>query len=107
MEELHTAALMMARNKMPGKVGIPIEFYLALWDKIDPILLEVLQMGLEKGELHPLLTIRIIVLLAKRGDPLLVGNKRGLTLLNYALKILTKLYQIRLSSVLQNFMTEQ
>lgn len=69
-------------------------------------MLEVLKKGLVEGILQPKLILGIIVLLAKRGDQLLVGNKRGLTLLNCALKILTKLYQLRLTNVLQPFITE-
>lgn len=43
-------------------------FYLALWDNIGPILLEFLQEGLYRCELHPQLTIGIIILLIKRGE---------------------------------------
>lgn len=52
------------------------------------------------------MTSGIFVLLAKKGDPLLIGNKRGLTLLNCVLKLLTKLFQLRLSGVLQDFISE-
>lgn len=38
---------------------------------------------------------------------MLLSNKRGLTLLNCVLKILTKLYQIRLTLVLQDFISEE
>lgn len=54
---------------------------------------------------HPSSHERLLILL-KKGDQLLIGNKRGLTLLNCALKILTKLYQLRLSIVLQVFIIE-
>lgn len=92
---------------MLGRGGILVEFFLVLWDQIRPILLKLLQEGLKSGILHPQLTHGIIVLLAKDGDPLLMGNKRGLTLLNCVLKILSKLYQIHLSIVLQGFISEQ
>lgn len=82
----------MAKNKVPGKDGITIEFYLDLWEDIGPILLEVLRDGLDKGELDPNLTIGVIILMVEKGDQLLVGNKHGLTLLNTALKILTKIF---------------
>lgn len=62
--------------------------------------------GLAQGTLQPDLTIGIIILLAKHGDQLLVGNKRGLTLLNCALKILTKFYQLHLIVVLHDFITK-
>lgn len=47
------------------------------------------------------------MLLVEDGDELLMNNKRGLTLLNCALKIFSKLYQIRFSIVLQGFISEQ
>lgn len=72
----------LAKTKAPSKDGIPIEFYLNIWDSIGPFLLMLLLM------LHPHLTEGIIVLLNKRGDPLFLDNKRGPTLLNCALKIL-------------------
>lgn len=90
--ELHYATDQLARNKMLGWDGLPMEFYLSLWDDIGPVLLEVLRAGLKVGRLHPQITHGVLVLLAKKGDPLMVSNKQDLTLLNYALKILTKLY---------------
>lgn len=107
LEELHEAAKLLAKNKVPGRDGVPVEFFLTLWDQIGPVLLKLLQDGLKSGILHPQLTHGIIVLLAKDGDQLLMGNKRGLTFLNCALKVLAKLYQIRLSSILQGFISEQ
>lgn len=68
--------------------------------------MEVLLDGLAKGALCPKLTIGVIILLIKRGDQLLVENRRGLTLLNRALKILSKKIQLRLSQVLHGFITE-
>lgn len=43
LEELHYVADQLAREKVPGRDGVPIEFYLQLWDEIRPILLEVLR----------------------------------------------------------------
>lgn len=101
LEQMCVVAHAMAKNKVSGRDGIPIEFYLALWVDIGPILLEVLREGLTRVSMHPKLMIRIIILLMKKGDQLLVANKRGLTLLNIVLKILTKLFQLHLSRVLQ------
>lgn len=99
LEELHELTSYMAKNKVPGKDGVPVKFFLALWDEISPILLEVLLDGLVVGSLNPKLTMGLFILLPKKGDQLLVGNKRGLTLLNCALKIY-------LSKVLQGFILE-
>lgn len=107
LEELHYATDQLAYNKRPGSDELLVEFYLSIWDDIGPILLEVLRVGLKARRLHPQITHGMLVLLAKKGDPLMVSNKRGLTLLNYALKILTKLYQLRLTGILQSFVMEQ
>lgn len=79
LEELHYVADQLARNKMPRWDGLLVEFYLFVWDDIGPILLEVLKAGLKSGRLHPRITHGMLVLLAKKGDPLMIGNKRGLT----------------------------
>lgn len=107
LEELHCVAEQLSRNKMPGRDGLPVEFYLPLWKDIGPVILEVLRKGIWAGKLLPQHTHGILVLFAKKGDPLMVCNKRGITLLNCALKILTKLYQLRLSGILQHFIIEQ
>lgn len=70
-----------------------------------PLLLSLLKKGIVDGTLAPKLTEGMIILLEKKGDQLLIGNKRGLTLLNCALKIFTKLYQLRLSPILQTFIS--
>lgn len=53
-----------------------------------------------------MLTFGLFILLPKKGDQMFLGNKHGLTLLNCALKILTKIYQLRLSKVMQGFIIE-
>lgn len=35
LEELFHAASMMEKNKISGKDGLPIEFFLAFWEKMD------------------------------------------------------------------------
>lgn len=93
LEELGDATTKLAKGKVPGRDGIPVEFYLVVWDHIGPILLEVLiREGLLCGSLHPHITKGIIILLKKKWDQLLLHNKRGLMLLNCVLKFLTKLY---------------
>lgn len=65
-----------------------------------------LQAGISSGALHPDIALRLIVLLHKKGD-LKLTNKRGLTLLNSAYKILTKLFQLRMVSVMVAFISTQ
>lgn len=47
------------------------------------------------------------MLLPKKGDQLFITNKRGLTLLICYLKILTKLFQLRISKIFQDYISEQ
>lgn len=63
LHELQEATKQLAKNKMPGKDGVPMEFFLATWEHGGPILLEVLKRGLADGSLHPQLIEEIIALL--------------------------------------------
>lgn len=92
LEELIAAMARLAKGKMHDRDSIPMEFYTAVWDHIGPMLLEVICDGLRCGNFHPNITHGITMLLKKNGDQLFLDNKRGLTLLNYVLKILIKLY---------------
>lgn len=44
---------LLAKKKVFGKDGLPIEFFLALWKEISPVLLMMLEDGIAKGVLHP------------------------------------------------------
>lgn len=107
MEELHFVIECFEKNKVLGKEVIPMEFDLALWDQIGPLLLEVLWDGIQIGYMDPQLTIGIITRLENNSDQLFLSNKRGSTLLNCVLKILPKLFQLRLTIVLQDFIIEE
>lgn len=67
----------------------------------------MIRKGLVEGILHPKRMEGLIVLLPKKDDQTMIGNKHGITMLNCALKILMKLFQLRLTKVLQNFIFEQ
>lgn len=43
LKELFFAATQLGKNKVPGMDGLPIEFYISLWDGIRPVLLENLR----------------------------------------------------------------
>lgn len=98
LQELLEATKHLAKSKMLVKDSTPIEFFLVVWEDIGPLLLAVLQ-GLRDGSLHP----QLIVLLPKQGGQLFITNKRGLTLLNCGLKSLTKLFQLRISRIFQEY----
>lgn len=107
LEELHSAALQMARNKVAGPDRIPVEFILTIWQQLGPLIHRIFTQGIEAGEFHPWLVAGLIILLAKKGDQRYLGNKRPLTLLNVIFKICSKAYQLRLTPILQDFINEQ
>lgn len=63
--------------------------------------------GIVVGHLHPDITLGLIILLHKKGDVKFLSNKRGLTLLNKTYQILTKIFQLCLVLVLQDFISTQ
>lgn len=105
-QELHDAAKALAKNKVPGPDGIPVEFFLHNWELAGPVLLLALQDGIRDGFFDPELTKGFIVLLCKKGDQRYLGNKRPLTLLNVAYKIGAKAFQLRLAHILSRFITQ-
>ncbi|KAL3702291.1 hypothetical protein R1sor_020313 [Riccia sorocarpa] len=104
-QELLVAAKLLGRNKCPGPDGIPLEFFLCLWDTICPLLLQATTQGFQQGILLPFFNKGTITLLHKDGDAALLKNKRPITLLNAVYKIWAKALQMRLAPVLQRLIT--
>lgn len=52
VEELHRAASLLAKDKVPGPDGIPVDFFLNFWELVSPLLMRAIQTGLVKGQLH-------------------------------------------------------
>ncbi|KAL3689767.1 hypothetical protein R1sor_016076 [Riccia sorocarpa] len=100
-QELHDAAKLLGKNKCPGPDGVPLEFFLYLWDTISPLLLQATTHGLQQGNLIPFFNKGTITLLHKEGDQAVLKNKRPITLLNVVYKIWAKVLQMRLAPVLQ------
>lgn len=101
LEELERAARSMQFNKSPGLDGIPPEFYLLFWEKLGPLLLDMITAAIEKGAFpRDVNTAPISLLLKKDKDPTDCASYRPLSLLNADLKIYAKL----LAQHLQKFM---
>ncbi|CAM6127766.1 unnamed protein product [Calypogeia fissa] len=94
VEELFTAASSLAHNWTPGPDGTPVEFLLALWPLLGPLITAILQEAIAFGSLHEVITRGTIILLHKRGLLEILSNKRTLTMLNTIYNIFTKLYQL-------------
>lgn len=97
----------MKKLKCPGPDGVPVEFYQTLWPSVGPLLLKLLNKGLEKEEFSTEFTLGQIVLLPKKNDQRQLSNKRPITLLNVAYKIGAKAFQRRLTPILQRIISPQ
>ncbi|KAL3684931.1 hypothetical protein R1sor_002953 [Riccia sorocarpa] len=105
VDEVHTAAKLLGRNKCPGPDGVPLEFFLIYWETIAPLIFKATADGLQQGTLVPFFNRGIIALLSKDGDATLLKNKRLITLLNAIYKIWAKALQLRLTPILQRLIT--
>ncbi|GBG66019.1 hypothetical protein CBR_g54999 [Chara braunii] len=99
-KELKQAMLSMAKGKAPGDDGLPIEFFIAMWDQVGAILLKLINNVLEGGTLTDDMCRGVITLLYKKGDKQNVRNWRPISLLNVAYKILAKVLARRLAPIL-------
>lgn len=87
-EELQEAPLSMQTNKSPGIDGIPPEVYLSFWEKLGPLLLEMIRASAERGTFsRDVNTALVSLLLKKDKDPMDCASYRPLSLLNSDLKI--------------------
>ncbi|GBG73502.1 hypothetical protein CBR_g16845 [Chara braunii] len=100
MEELWSAVKAMAKGKSPGSDGLPVEFYLATWEHVGPILLRLFNRILEGGTLTEDMKFGVITLLYKKGDKRNVRNWRPISRLTVSYKILAKLLARRLAPFL-------
>lgn len=107
LEELGEAARHTKKLKCPGPDGIPAEFYQSMWTTTGPLLLKLVNEGIEEEKFASGLTLGMIVLLPKKNDQRLLSNKRPITLLNTAYKIAAKVFQNRLTPILQKLISPQ
>jgi hypothetical protein len=74
--ELGEASRAMAHNKCPGPDGTPVEFYQAKWTTAGPLVLQVINSGLESGAFSLDLSTGLIILLEKKRDQRLLTSDR-------------------------------
>ena len=95
LEELEKAASSMQPNKSPGLDGIPPEFYILFWEKLGPLLLDMITASIKTGSFsRDVNTALISLLLKNEKDPTDCASYRPLSLLNADLKIFAKLLAI-------------
>lgn len=105
--ELGEAVLYLANDKCPGPDGTLIEFYKANWLMVGPLVHTSIVKCIADEHFLAFFTKGAIVLLKKKDDQRLLGNKRPITLLNSIYKIRPKAMQRRLSPILQKIISPQ
>ncbi len=70
----------LARNKAPGPDGIPSELLQALWDTLQQAIHQLMILMWTKAEIPQHWTASETALLPKKGNPLLIKNKRPIAL---------------------------
>jgi hypothetical protein len=105
LKELNMAINAMKNNKAPGPDGIIVELYKRS-EKLQSILLKVINHLIREKELPHDLKKGLIILLYKKGDETLLKNYRPITLLNTDYKIITRTLNNRLIKVLKDRIDE-
>lgn len=106
-EELDGTVQIMKKLKCPGPDGAPVEFFQTMWATVGPLILCVLNQGLNNEEFGAAFTHGLIVLLPKKLDQQLLTNKCPITLLNVVYKIGAKVMHRRITPILQRIISPQ
>ncbi len=103
-EEVLTAITYLRPGKSPGSDGLTAEFYKHFADLLVPILTKVFNECFGQSALTTSQRLAIIILLFKKGDSLLLGNYRPISLTNSDYKILAYILTMRLEDYLADVM---
>ncbi len=96
-DEIDLAIRQLTTGKSPGIDGLTNEFYKSFREMLVPVLKEVCEEILKKGELSEKMKIGMIKLIyKKRGNVNDLNNYRPLTMLNTDFKVLAKVLANRL-----------
>ena len=101
IEECGKALSQLSNNKSPGCDGLPTEFYKFFWGYLKYIVYDSFKWSIENKSLSVDQKRGVITLVPKHGkDVRHLSNWRPISVLNTDYKILTKLYALRLQTVL-------
>lgn len=89
----------MARNKAAGISGFTAEFFRHFWDDIGQIFTDYANEAKEQGELFISHRRGVLTLIPKKGNQLMLKNKRPICLLDIVYKIIAKVMAMRLAKV--------
>ncbi len=101
-KEVLTAISCLRPGKPPGSDGLTSEFYKHFAEQVSCILAKVFNTCFENGSLTPSQCLVIIILLFKKGDSMLLGNYRPISLINSDYKILAYILTARLEEHLSD-----
>ena len=90
----------MAKSKSLGTDGLPVEFYLSVWNVIGSDLVKVLNASFDSGLLPSSQREALISLIFKKGDRLEHKNWRPISLLNVDYKLFARVLAGRLLKVI-------
>lgn len=107
LAELGDSVVDLAKGKCPGPGGTPVKFYEANWGTVGPLVHASIVKCISEENFPAFFTKGAIVLLKKKDDQRLLGNKLPITLLNSVYKIGAKAMQRRLSPILQKIISPQ
>ena len=107
VEELERT-LLTCKDTAPGPDGIPYSFYRVLWRKIGTVIVNAWNHTLVNGNLCPSHKVSYLRLIPKVGKDLKnLTNWRPITLSNCDLKLITKTYANKMSSVVAGCIKER
>ena len=90
------------QGKAPGEDGLPLEFYKTFLDILAPDIVTVFNEFKNLDRLPDSFRVGIVSLLFKKGDRTDLRNWRPITLLNFDLKLFSKILSFRMSTVLED-----
>ena len=100
--EVKKAIKGMNNGKTPGNDGIPVEFYKVFWNKINKLLMAVIEEANFKNRLHESACTGVINLIPKQNkDTRILKNLRPITLLNVDYKIIEKILANRMQPLME------
>ena len=101
LAEFSNALRKLKIDRTPGLDGLPPEFYVAFWDQLGPLYLDMIHQSITDKKLCLSARRGVISLIPKKGrDMQLLKNWRPITLLNADYKILAKTLALRLKKVI-------
>ena len=99
-EECKFALSQMARNKTAGISGFTAEFFAFFWGDFGDIIVDYINDAKASGQLFISHRRGVLKLVPKKGNQMLLKNKRPICLLDVLYKLIAKVMAIRLSRVI-------